>query len=130
MQSLRKNLIHKLKTQRRGAFSLMVEGNRLDNAGTFTTAAVSTVGPRAASVSISVRVITPQKLGLTNALVTLTDMQGNSRTVITGKGSSFRFTNVMAGETYILTVSSKRYTYAPQIITVTEDITELSFNAQ
>ncbi|HLM60359.1 MAG TPA: carboxypeptidase-like regulatory domain-containing protein, partial [Pyrinomonadaceae bacterium] len=86
--------------------------------------------PTSAAVSISGRVITPQELGLINAFVTLTDMQGNSRTVLTGKFGSFRFNDLMASETYILTVSSKRYTYAPQVITITEDIVGLSFNSQ
>lgn len=88
------------------------------------------LAPTAASVSISGRVITPQELGLTNAFVTLTDMQGNSRTIRTGKFGAYRFTNVIAGETYILSVISKRYTYAPQIITVNEDMTEVNFTAQ
>ena len=88
------------------------------------------VAPTAASVSIAGRVITPQELGLTGAFVTLTDSNGESRTVRTGKFGNFHFTDVMAGETYILTVSSKRYTYAPQVITVIEDLTELVFTAQ
>ena len=87
-------------------------------------------GPTAASVSISGRVITPQEFGLTNALVTLTDSQGNSRTILTGKFGRFRFTDVASGETYIISVSSKRYTFAPQVITVNEDITDLIFSAQ
>lgn len=86
--------------------------------------------PTAASVSISGRVITPQKLGLTNARVTLTDLQGTSRTIRTGKFGSFRFTDVAAGETYIISVSARRYTFAPQVITVNEDIEELIFYPQ
>jgi hypothetical protein len=66
--------------------------------------------------------------GLNNALVTLTDTNGESRTVMTGKFGSFRFTDVLAGETYILTVTSKRYNYAPLVITANEDITELRFS--
>ncbi|HLM59487.1 MAG TPA: lamin tail domain-containing protein, partial [Pyrinomonadaceae bacterium] len=95
-------------------------------------ATVTPIGfaPTAAWVSISGTVMMPQNLGLTNALVTLTDMQGNSRTFRTGRLGSFRFTNVTAGETYILTVSSKRYTYAPQVITVNEDLTEVNFMPQ
>jgi hypothetical protein len=95
-------------------------------------ATVTPIGlaPTAASVSISGRVMVPQNLGLTTAFVTLTDMQGNSRTFRTGRLGSFRFTNVTAGETYILTVSSKRYTYAPQVITVNEDLTEVNFMPQ
>jgi hypothetical protein len=86
--------------------------------------------PTAANVSVSGRVITPQELGLTNALVTLTDMQGNARTVLTRKFGSFRFSDVIAGQTYILSVSSKRYTYTARVITVNEDLTEVNFAAQ
>ena len=86
--------------------------------------------PTAAAVSISGRVITPQTLGLTNALVTLTDSAGNSRTVKTGKSGGYRFENVEAGATYVLTVSSKRYTFAAQIITANENLTEVNFTAQ
>lgn len=88
------------------------------------------LAPTAASVSISGRVIMPQNLGLSSALVTLTDMQGNARTMRTGKFGSFRFTDVAVGETYILSVRSKRYTYAPRVITVNEDLTELNFAPQ
>lgn len=86
--------------------------------------------PTAASVSISGRVITPRNFGLTNASVTLTDSQGNARTIRTGKFGSFRFTDVAAGETYIISVSARRYTFAPQVITVNEDIEELIFYPQ
>jgi hypothetical protein len=88
------------------------------------------IAPTAASVSISGRVITPQELGLTKALVTLTDMHGDSKTVLTGKSGTFRFMDVTAGETYILSVQSKRYTYVAQLITVNEDLTELNFAPQ
>lgn len=88
------------------------------------------LAPTAASISISGRVITPQKFGLTNALITLTDTQGNSRTILTGKFGGFRFNDVTAGQTYILSVSSKRYTYAPQVINAMEDIEGLYFTVQ
>jgi hypothetical protein len=104
-----------------------------NNGVDFASIAPSPTGalaPTAASVSVSGRVIAPQQFGLTNALVTLTDMQGNARTVLTGKFGSFHFSQVVAGETYILTVSSKRYTYAPQVITVNEDLTGVNFSAQ
>ena len=86
--------------------------------------------PTAASVSISGRVVTPSEFGLTNARVTLTDIQGGSRTVLTGKFGNFRFANVAAGGTYILSVTSGRYTFAPQIITANEDLTDLIFVPQ
>jgi len=89
--------------------------------------AVGPAQPTAALVSISGRVITPRVLGLVNALVTLTDSNGISRTVITGKLGSFRFADVRAGETYIISVSARRYTYTPQVVTVNEDLDDIIF---
>jgi hypothetical protein len=107
-----------------------INGNRLDTAGTFMPAAVSTLNPTSASVSIAGRVMSGQELGPVNAIVTITDAAGGSRSVPTKKNGSFRFTNVTAGETYILSVTSKRYTYTPQVITVNEDITGMSISPQ
>jgi hypothetical protein len=107
-----------------------INGNRLDTAGTFTAAPVSTVGPTAATASISGRVIAPQRLGSTSAVVTLTDSNGNARTVKTGKAGRFTFADVAVGETYIISVQLKGYQYQPQVITVTEDLTDLNFAPQ
>jgi hypothetical protein len=57
-------------------------------------------------------------------------MRGESRTILSNKLGSYRFTNVAAGETYILTVLSKRYNYASQVITANEDLTEINFMPQ
>ena len=85
---------------------------------------------KAAEVSISGRVITAQTAGLNGALVTLTDARGNSRTILTRKSGDFQFDAVAAGETYVLSVASKRYRYAAQIVSVTENLTGLSFAPQ
>jgi hypothetical protein len=50
--------------------------------------------------------------------------------VNTGKAGRFMFTKVTAEETYVLTVQSKRYRLAPQVITVIEDMAELNFSPQ
>ena len=86
--------------------------------------------PTAATVLISGRVVSPQDLGLTNAIVTLTDSQGVSRSVLTGKFGNFIFREVEAGKTYILRVSLKRYTFAPQIISPTENLANITFTPQ
>ena len=96
--------------------------NLATTGGTLTVTA-----PTAAAVSISGQVISPSRSGLTNALVTLTDARGDTRTVLTGRFGAYRFADVAAGETYIISVTSKRYVYAPQVITVTEDLTEVNF---
>jgi len=85
--------------------------------------------PTAASATVSGRVILSNEIGLTRASVTFTDSQGDARTVLTGKGGRFRFSDVVVGETYIFSVSARRHTFTPQIITVNGDITDLDFSA-
>lgn len=86
--------------------------------------------PTAASVSISGRILTPDGGGLRNAQAFLTDFHGNARTALSGAFGYFSFPEVEAGQTYILTVISKRYQFAPRALTVTEEITELNLVAQ
>ena len=88
------------------------------------------LAPTAASVSVSGRVSTPLGRGLTNSTVTMTDASGNVRTVRTGTFGYFRFDEVEAGQTYVFNVNSKRYTFAPQVVSVMENLTDLNFTAE
>jgi len=97
-------------------------------AGGFWTA--NALAPTAAAVSISGRVLTFGGRGLRNALVILTAPNGESQTVLTGAFGYFRFAEVASGQTYIIEVRSKRYTFAPQIVAVTEEMSDLNFVAQ
>ncbi|MBS1792894.1 MAG: carboxypeptidase regulatory-like domain-containing protein [Acidobacteria bacterium] len=85
--------------------------------------------PTAARVSISGKVIVGKGSGLRNAAVVLTDEQGNSRTVRTGTFGYFSFDEVEAGQTYIIAVQSKSYQFAPQVVSVQENVTDLDFYA-
>lgn len=96
-------------------------------AGGFWTA--NALAPTAAPVSVGGRVLTMDGGGLRNARVTLTDTQGVSRTVLSGKFGAFRFTGVAAGETYIINVGSRRYTFQPQIFFAVGDLDDLVFIA-
>ena len=96
-------------------------------AGGFWTANV--FASTAATVSVGGRILTRDGSGLRNARVTLTDAQGNSRTVLSGKTGAFRFREIQAGETYIISVASRRYIFQPQVIFVGEDLNDLSFIA-
>jgi Carboxypeptidase regulatory-like domain len=87
------------------------------------------VGPSAANVSVSGKVLTPQGAGLTNAIVILTDQDGNSRTARTSAFGYFRFNEVAAGQTYIININSKRWQFTPQVISVNEEIIELNLMA-
>lgn len=85
--------------------------------------------PTAAGVSVSGQVLAG-KTGLSRARVTLTDENGATRSATTNSFGYFRFDNVAAGETYVFTISRKGYGFAPQVINVTEDLTELIFTAE
>ena len=86
--------------------------------------------PTAAGVSVTGRVLTPDGRGLRNALVTLTDQQGVTRRAITGSFGYYRFDDVVAGQTYVIAVSSKRFQFSPRIVTVNDAVGDLDFVAE
>lgn len=87
------------------------------------------LSPTAASVSISGRIFNPRGRGLRNARVTLTASGGSTRTVLSGTFGYYSFDEVAAGETYIITVVSKRYQFTPQVLTITEELDNIEFTA-
>jgi hypothetical protein len=89
------------------------------------------LAPTAASVSVVGRILTASGRGIRNVRVTLTAPSGETRTVLSSTFGYFRFTEVLAGETYIFSVSAKRYTFAQPtlVVSVDEDLTDLNFVA-
>jgi hypothetical protein len=82
--------------------------------------------PTAASVNVGGRVIAGSR-GIFNAVVTMTDQNGQTRTVRTNSFGYFRFAEVQAGETYIISVLDKRYTFTPRVVSLTDEIMDLIF---
>ena len=97
---------------------------------TSQAAIITVLAPTAANVSVSGRVLTPNSRGLMNATVTLIDASGNSRSARTNPFGYFHFDAVQAGQTYVINVRSKSYSFLPQIVTVMGDLTELNFTAR
>ncbi|MGB5014547.1 MAG: carboxypeptidase-like regulatory domain-containing protein, partial [Pyrinomonadaceae bacterium] len=89
-------------------------------------------GPTAASVSISGRVVTANGNGINKAIVTLTNQGGDVRRVITNSFGYYRFDAVEAGQTYVLSVGSKRYSFVNPTLVVspTDDATDIDFMAE
>ncbi len=87
--------------------------------------------PTAATVSVAGRVLTNRGNGIRNAIVSITDQQGNVRTTQTGSLGSFRFDEIPAGSSYVVTVESKRFTFAQpsQIIFTESELTDVVFTA-
>lgn len=85
--------------------------------------------PTAASLSIGGRITTPSGAGLQNARIYLTDAQGNTKQAISSSFGYYRFEDIGAGQTVVITVQSKRYQFEPRVVSVTEDVGNLDFTA-
>lgn len=86
--------------------------------------------PTAAAVTVRGRVLSPFGRGVSRARVLMTDSTGQTRTVMTNPFGFYTFGNIEVGDTYILEVRDKRYTYTPQAISLTEEATDVNFTAQ
>lgn len=82
-----------------------------------------------AGVSVSGRVIADGR-GVGRVAVSLTNSNGVSRTVRTSPLGYFRFEDVAAGESYVLSASSKTYTFVPRALIVADEIADLELIAE
>jgi hypothetical protein len=88
--------------------------------------------PTSAQVSLSGRVSTAGGYGIRNAVLTLTAPDGATITARTGSFGYYSFDSVASGETYVLTVASRRYLFASpsRMIIVTDSIADIDFTAE
>ncbi|MBC7899618.1 MAG: carboxypeptidase regulatory-like domain-containing protein, partial [Saprospiraceae bacterium] len=89
----------------------------------------SALSPTAASVSISGRILTADGRGIAKTRITLTNAAGQTRTVASSSFGYYRFDEVPAGETYIISAGHKQYQFTPRIIGLTGEINDLNFIA-
>lgn len=83
----------------------------------------------AATVNISGIVTNSSGIGLSGAIISMTDSNGIIRTTTTDSSGSYNFADVQAGLTYIMTVRSKRIIFSQptQILSVSDDTTNVNF---
>ncbi len=79
------------------------------------------------SITVSGKVSTPSGLSLRNAVVSLIDSQNVRRTATTSSFGLYSFNNVQAGETYIMSVASKRFRFASQILQFNASVSNMDF---
>lgn len=84
----------------------------------------------AASVVVSGRVQTAAGRAVSDAIVTATDMFGNRRSTRTNAFGFFRMAGIPSGESHLIQVTARRYTFDATLITVTDDITGLTVTAR
>jgi hypothetical protein len=126
-------------TNANGTWSLYVR----DDAGLFTPAqgtgcidggwGLEFLSSTAATSSISGRIVTADGRPIHGANVVIT---GNTLehplTVTTGSFGWFSFDGLQTGETYVVTVNSRRYTFSTpsRVITLSDNVTDLDFTAE
>ncbi|MGI8639828.1 MAG: carboxypeptidase-like regulatory domain-containing protein [Pyrinomonadaceae bacterium] len=95
-------------------------------------AIVASLAPTAASVTVSGRVVTAKGRGIFRAQVSLTDSGGETRRVYTNPFGFYRFDDVPAGETYIISANHRflQFTQNAQVRFIGEDTFEIDFLAQ
>ena len=86
------------------------------------------LAPTAASVNVSGRVSLANGRGISRASVQFFDSEGSIRTAMTNHFGYFNFENVDVGQTYVFEVFAKSYLFAPQVITVQDNISGLNFS--
>ena len=84
----------------------------------------------AASVTVGGRVMTVAGRGITKASVIMTNANGETRRTMTNPFGYYHFADVLAGETYVFSVSHKSYLFFPQVLTVTEEVSDSNFTAK
>lgn len=69
--------------------------------------------------------------GIMNVRLSLTDSSGQIRTAATTAFGYYRFDEVQAGETYILSAIGKHYTFSQptQVLNINEETTQVNFIA-
>lgn len=87
--------------------------------------------PTAAAVSISGRVLTTTGRGISGALVSLTDSNGQVRLARSTSFGYYQFDNVQIGETYVLSVTGKHFSFTQptQVLNVNEEMNQINFIA-
>ncbi|MEZ5426257.1 MAG: choice-of-anchor Q domain-containing protein [Pyrinomonadaceae bacterium] len=111
-----------------GNFNFSVTASDGTNSN-ITDYALNILAPTAAGISVSGRVLTNSGRGIFNAVVTLTEQTGARRMVRTNQFGYFNFVEIGAGQTIVLSVSSKQYHFVDQVLFVSEDAKGLDFIA-
>lgn len=87
--------------------------------------------PTAANVSINGRVMTANGQGISNVQISLRNESGEVRSVSANSFGYYNFEEVAAGETYVLTIRAKRYSFNPatRVISILDNISDVNFIA-
>lgn len=88
--------------------------------------------PTAAAVSVGGRVTRTNGQGIRNAVVTLMDTTGTTRTTVTGSFGYYRFDEVTSGGAYVVTVTGQKFSFGnpTRVIELTGELIDVDFIAE
>jgi len=100
--------------------------------GTVSAASLTLNPTLAAGATLAGRVVTAEGAGIRNVVVTVAG--GNltqPRTVLTGTFGAYSFPDLDSGQTYVVSVSAKRYTFGTpaMLVNLSENVGDLNFVA-
>ena len=89
------------------------------------------MAPTAAAVSNSGRVTTANGRAIGSALITVQGMDGALRSAVTNTSGYYRVEGLTAGESFVVTVSAKKYAFAEptRFVTLGDSIEGVDFRA-
>lgn len=98
----------------------------------FQDGTINFFGATAANVSLSGRVTTANETGISKAIVSVTASNGVTFTALTNAFGYYRFDEILAGETYIVSVKHKYYPFrqSSRLLTALEDMENVNFTAE
>lgn len=109
--------------------SEVVDGSANTLTTVYSSKTISLLAPTAASVAVAGQVFTSEGNPVIRANVRLTDARGISRTASTNTFGNFRFNDVPSGQIYVVSVSAKGFEFNPQVVNVTDAISDLIFTS-
>ena len=83
----------------------------------------------AANVSVGGQLKNTLGRGVANAVISMTDSRGLTSIARSNPNGYFNFKNVRAGDTYTINIRSKQYTFATQVVNVSQNLDNLVFTA-
>lgn len=100
-------------------------------AANFADGNINIAPPSSASVSVGGKVVDAGGNHIVGANITLTDANGQSISVRTNSFGNYVFNGVRVGETYTVSIGSKKYTFTPdsRTITISDNVTDVDFTA-
>ncbi len=94
--------------------------------GDFIYTTTTALGPSPTAISVSGRILTSSGMGLRNAVVRLVN-QDTFMTVLTNALGYYSFSDIAAGQTYQMSVFSKRYRFESRTISPDTDLADVDF---